>query len=436
MRVFISYTTRDHRDRAQAQQIYEGLRFRGVEAFFAEETIRGGASWKRELRDEIGTRCSHMLVILSATSVVSPEVLEEIALARARAASDASFVILPLVTGAIVNPLSDLHWLEYSEEPEEQLEILARALGLPPRTDEQRRSSGGGDIVPRLCDRREQERHFRASFSAWNRRSGRAPQVYFIVGAEGEKHESLVDRFRWQDLRDFATQVRRDEGASVSMNVVPWPLSQVLDDAQEELLAELFGAFDYDYRISDRELTPQAFRQLTEKRPEPVISIQHEIRSEWWSRSSAEVIERYLHFWADVAALQPPQQFVIFFNVVFAADHDARGLNAFVERLGEAPGKSNDEAPPLWRKVRSLLGTREPPPLPKNILVAPLPRLQGVRRKDVDEWFDKRLPICRHDERQRVTEELFSGDHARPMAVVERRLAAVYHDYSEGRRAS
>lgn len=433
MRVFISYTTRDRRDRAQAQQIYDGLRLRGVEAFFAEETIRGGASWKQELRDEIGTRCSHMLVILSASSVVSAEVLEEIALARARAASDGSFAILPLVTGAIVNPLSDLHWLAFDEDPEKQLEIVARALGLPPRTDEQRRVSGGGELVPRLCDRREQERFFRASFSAWNRRSGRAPQVYFIVGAEGEKHESLVDRFRWQDLRDFATQVRRDEGASVSMNVVPWPLSQVPDDAQEELLAELFGAFDYDYRISDRELTPQAFRQLTESRPEPVISIQHEIRSEWWSRSSAGVIERYLRFWADVAALQPAQQFVIFFNLVFAAEDNARGLHAFVESLGET---SDDAPPPLWKKFRSLLGTREPPPLPKNILVAPLPRLQGVRRKDVDEWFDKRLPVCRHDERQRVTEELFSADHARPMAVVERRLAAVYHDYSEGRRAS
>ncbi len=436
MRVFISYTTRDHRDRAEAQQIYEGLRLRGVEAFFAEETIRGGASWKKELRDEIGTRCSHMLVILSASSVVSAEVLEEIALARTRAASDSSFVILPLVTGAIVNPLSDLQWLEYSEEPEEQNEIVARALGLPPRTDEQRRIAGGGHIIPRLCDRREQERFFRASFTAWNRRSGRAPQVYFIFGADGEKHESLVDRFRWQDLRDFATQVRRDEGASVSMNVVPWPLSQVLDDAQEELLAELFGAFDYDYRISDRELTPRAFRQLTENRPEPVISIQHEIRSEWWGRSSAEVIARYLRFWADVAALQPPQQFVIFFNVVFAAEHDARGLAAFVESLGETHGEASAEAPPLWRKFRSLLGTREPPPLPKNILVAPLPRLQGVRRKDVDEWFDKRLPVCRFDERQRVTEELFAEDHARPMAVIERRLTAVYHDYFEGRRAS
>lgn len=432
MRVFISYTTRDRRDRAAAEQIYEGLRSRSVDVFFAEETIRAGAAWRTELHAELGTRCSHILVILSAASVGSAEVLEEIALARTRAASDSSFVILPLVTGAITNPLSDLQWIEYREDLDEQVEIIAHALGLPPLTSEQRRgTSGDGDIIPRLCDRREQERSFRAAFSTWNRRSGRAPQIYFITGADGEKHDSLVDRFRWQDLRDFATQVRRDEDACVSMNVVPWPPSPELEDAQEELLAELFGAFDYEYRISDRELTPRAFRQLTQNRPEPVISIQHEIRSEWWGRSSADLIERYLQFWAEVAALEPPQQFVIFFNLVFAEDTNVRALNAFVESLG-----INEEPQPLWRKLRSLLGAADVPSLPKNILVEPLPRLQAVRRRDVDEWFDKRLPICKYDERQRVTQELFPEDRTRPMADVERRLTAVYHDYSMGRRAS
>lgn len=60
MRIFISYTTRDH----------------------------GGAEWKEALRAELSSRCSHVLVILSAASLGSKEVREEIDLALARFEGD------------------------------------------------------------------------------------------------------------------------------------------------------------------------------------------------------------------------------------------------------------------------------------------------------------------------------------------------------------
>ena len=58
MRIFISYTTRDHRDRALAQRITDGLKARAVDVFYAPQSLRGGAEWKDELRAELSSRAN------------------------------------------------------------------------------------------------------------------------------------------------------------------------------------------------------------------------------------------------------------------------------------------------------------------------------------------------------------------------------------------
>lgn len=440
MRIFISYTTRDHRDRALARQISDGLLARGVEVFFAPTAIRAGAKWKDELRAEISARCSHILVIISPASVASKEVLEEIALARARAAADPAFTILPLVTGtAVDNPLSDFDWVDYSDDRADQVENIARELGLPPQTEYDRafapvilwgnQSTGGGDLVPRLCDRRDQEHTFRSAFQAHLRRRARAPQVYFISGGEGEKHTSLVDRFRWTFMSSFAAEVKRDPDASVSLDTVPWAISTKLDEAIEELLAELFGVFDSGYLRDGRALTAAAFVKLTQGRPEPIIAVQHEIRSQSWNRITTQLIERYLRFWSEVADLKPAPQFVVFFNLVLcdSDERNAEALNEFVQSLTEEPVPSK----PFWKRLGAFLGDGAAPrtPLPQNVAVTPLPPLQGVRREDVDDWFDQRLQGFDFKKRESVCDELFRSAPFRRMADVERRLAAIFNDY-------
>ena len=442
MRVFISYTTRDHRDRALAQRITDGLKARAVEVFYAPQSLRGGAEWKEALRTEISARCTHILVILSAASLGSNEVREEIDLALARYDGDRSFQILPLVTGSIGDdPLSRFHQVAYDHDPDEQVENIAAALGLPPRSASERalkpssqRPGDKGDLVPRLCDRREQEHSFRSAFNRHMKRLERAPQIYFISGAEGEKHGSLVERFQWTFMRDIAIQTRNDRDASVSKNDVPWPLSTNVDEAMDELLGELFGAFESRYTNSRLPVTPAEFQQLTANRPEPVVLVQHEIRSKSWSRATAQVIERYLKFWSEVAALQPGPQFVVFFNVVLcdAEERNNEALSDFVRSLTAEP----DAPRPFWKRLGALLGTGdERAALPNNIAVTPLPPLQAVRREDVDDWFDQRGQKIGFDKRQRVCEELFRSAPVRRMADVERRLAAIFFEQhlAEGR---
>jgi len=443
VRIFISYTTRDHRDRALAQRITDGLKARAVEVFYAPQSIRGGAEWKEVLRAEIGSRCSHLLVILSAAALGSKEVREEIELALARFEGDRSFQILPLVTGAIAeDPLSRFQQVAYDNDPVEQVENIAAALQLPPQSASERvlklssqRPGEEGDLVPRLCDRRDQEHSFRSAFHRHLKRLERAPQVYFISGAEGEKHGSLVERFQWTYMRDIAIQTRNDRDASVSKNEVPWPLSTNLDEAMDELLGELFGVFDHRYTSSHLPVTPADFRQLTANRPEPVVLVQHEIRSKGWSRITAQLIERYLKFWSDLATLQPVPQFFVFFNLVLcdSDEHNAEALRDFVQSLTDEPEETRK---PFWKR---LLGTADAPraPLPKNIAVTPLPPLEAVRREDVDDWFDQRGQKFGFEKRQRVCDELFRSAAVRRMADVERRLTAVFFEqhFAEGRAA-
>jgi hypothetical protein len=442
MRIFISYTTRDHRDRALAQRITDGLKARAVDVFYAPQSLRGGADWKEVLRAEITSRCSHILVILSAASVASKEVREEIDLALARFEGDRSFQVLPLVTGTIAeDPLSRFHQVAYDHDPDEQVENIAAALRLPPQSASERalkpssqRPGDKGDLVPRLCDRREQEHSFRSAFNRHMKRLERAPQVYFISGAEGEKHGSLVERFQWTFMRDIAIQTRNDRDASVSKNEVPWPLSTNLDEAMDELLGELFGAFESRYANSRLPVTPADFKRLTANRPEPVVLVQHEIRSTAWTRVTAQLIERYLKFWSDVATLQPAPQFVVFFNLVLcdSDERNAEALSDFVQTLTDPERET-----PFWKRLGSFLGAPDAPAatLPKNIAVTPLPPLQAVRREDVDDWFDQRGQKIGFEKRQRVCEELFRSAPVRRMADVERRLAAIFFEQhlAEGR---
>lgn len=443
MRLFLSYTTRDHRDRLLAQRIADGLRARAVDVFYAPQSIRSGADWKDVLRTELTSACSHILVILSAASLASKEVLEEIELALARYERDRSFTVMPLVTGAIAeDPLARFHQIAYDHDPDEQVDHIAVALGLPPLSATERalktssqRPGEKGDLVPRLCDRREQEHSFSSAFNRHMKKLARAPQIYFISGAEGDRHESLVERFQWTFMRDIAIQTRNDRDASVAMGKVPWPLSATVDEAMDELLGELFGIFDPRYRTSPLPVTPAELKNLTANRPEPVVLVQHEIRSKSWSRITAALIERYLKFWSDVATLQPAPQFVVFFNLVLcdSDERNAEALKDFVESLTD----TSEDRKPFWKRLGGLLGTPDTPraPLPKNIAVTPLPPLQAVRREDVDDWFDQRGQKINFEKRQRVCEELFRSAPVRRMADVERRLMAIFfeHNLAEGR---
>lgn len=137
LKVFISHTVRDPRDRALAHTIADGLRARGCDVWIAPETIPVGDQWEEAIIQGILTQCSHFLVLLSAASTRSQPVLDEIGLARRRAEKAPPFRILPLWIGEPrrfihEKSLKALQSLPYLESSDRQVEAVASAVGVVP----------------------------------------------------------------------------------------------------------------------------------------------------------------------------------------------------------------------------------------------------------------------------------------------------------------
>lgn len=133
--IFVSHTTRDRRDSALAHYLADGLEKLGVKAWIAPESIPVGRRWKEPLVEAILNDCTHFLVIVSAASIEAPWVLREIELARTRAAQDAEFSVMPLLTGKLeaneaLQFVESFQAVPYSDDPNEQLAAAAKALGL------------------------------------------------------------------------------------------------------------------------------------------------------------------------------------------------------------------------------------------------------------------------------------------------------------------
>jgi hypothetical protein len=135
LRVFVSHTTQDPRDRALAHTLYEGLVSRGANVWIAPEEIASGAKWEQEITENLN-RATHFIVIVSAASIGSAWVQKEIELARRRYEEGSQLRIMPLVVGRVgsfpnQDFLSQFQQLKYSHDVRTQVEQVATALGLP-----------------------------------------------------------------------------------------------------------------------------------------------------------------------------------------------------------------------------------------------------------------------------------------------------------------
>jgi TIR domain len=108
--VFISYA---HADEDFARQIDASLLASGLVTFFAPRDVAVGESIPSRIFDEIA-RASNLAVILSAASINSRWVADELSAARMRQLSDANIKILPILIDDICPPSSVGH-LRYAD---------------------------------------------------------------------------------------------------------------------------------------------------------------------------------------------------------------------------------------------------------------------------------------------------------------------------------
>ena len=190
--VFISYTTRDHRDSKLARQLYTKLQSHSIQAWLAPDNIPAGEEWEPHIVTAVLDRCSHFLVILSRASADS-WVLKEIELARQRYERDTDFRILTLQVG---DPgkfegkefLDSFQRLEYQEDVDRQVEAILRALGARPLT-----STPFDTIIE------EKTRHFvgRAYLFAWIEKFiGKNSNGYLMIEADpGEGKSAFLAEY-------------------------------------------------------------------------------------------------------------------------------------------------------------------------------------------------------------------------------------------------
>jgi len=133
--VFISHTTRDSRDHDLAHKLSLGLQERGARVWIAPDSLPVGKEWKEGLVAGVMEKCTHFLVILSAASVRSKWVLNEIQLARRRYGKEPKFRVMPLPTGKLGKYqnhdfLAKFQSVSFSQDFHAQLDTIAEAAHL------------------------------------------------------------------------------------------------------------------------------------------------------------------------------------------------------------------------------------------------------------------------------------------------------------------
>jgi hypothetical protein len=137
MNIFISHSTSDQRDFDLAHKLAESLQAAGTNVWIAPEYIPSGDVWEETLVNEILKKCTHFLIILSASSVKSQWVLKEISIARERYQKEGSLKILPLKMGKLpeyefTEFINKFQAIPYSNLFSSQLDIVLKELDLPP----------------------------------------------------------------------------------------------------------------------------------------------------------------------------------------------------------------------------------------------------------------------------------------------------------------
>lgn len=420
MKIFLSYTTRDPRDAQLAARLRRVLPRYGADVFFAPEDIRSGEDWEQRLFREIDS-CSHFVVILSAQSVKPGWVVDEMNAARARKDRDDAFVIVPVTMGEVEHPFTAYQCIEYREDLEDigaQVDEIARKLGLEiPRfrpTIARGNAKAAGSLIPKLCNRERNEREFRGQLERGLRERRFAPQIYFLTGPKQENHRSLVERFRYTYLEDLAAADKPSSVTQVGGDRVDWPLSTDVDLALDELLVGVFALVGVSPHDGAHPRTAAEWKRLSESRAEPVYLLEHDLRSSEWHSKTVTIVDRYVRFWEEVAALVPAAQHIVFLNVIADSEEGREELakvpETIVARAEKRRAKIKKDA--LFPLLHPL---KEP--------------LRCVEKEHVEEWFEVRASSWPGRLRDECCSALFAREGCVPMRIVEMKLNDLWKEH-------
>ena len=272
----------------------------------------------------------------------------------------------------------------------------------------------GGALLPYLCDRDRQVETFRDSLEMILNDRDHPPHVYLIHGRRGERHRSLVRRFRDQDIRKSAEKLFGLEMGLVRFyEIKDWPYTGDPEMRQRNLKRSIAQASDWP-GITGGFWEAEDLVELHRGKGGIVI-LQHTIFTEKWDIDALALLKWYtLQFWNVKIDKQLPQ-FIVFINLIHPEGKPSFfnrlfGLSSARQRIHEQLyelAKTNPEKLTLLRELR---------PIPYT---------------DVVEWVEEYYP----DDLQELPDIIYGDrrDRALPMEVIETKLIQEHNRINRGR---
>ena len=303
-----------------------------------------------------------------------------------------------------------------------------------------------GRLTTLNCDRVHQEQKFQIAFHG-NLSAGTGyPQVYLIHGAERERHESLVERFRETSIQNYADHVYETMNrAELKSKLQPiwnwkdmsqnWPVAGDLEVQKKWIIGLLLescersASYKYEHTVdSFRKLIPSEF---------PVIIVQHDLIIEKWDATNSSLILEYLKFWDDVKAVNSDKrfpQFVVFLNVIYsvAPDTSGRGIGDRVRKWRQQRDHGRiKEALKKFQELPDHVSAGKAA-IQRSVLTV-LDELPCVKFSHIKNWF-RQNGIGENDaEWERQSKEIYVAmkwqlSQCRNMAEVEEALKQFLHN--------
>jgi len=286
---------------------------------------------------------------------------------------------------------------------------------------------GRGEIVSKLCNRVSQEMQFWKNFRLALKMTPGLPQIYVIRGDEREAPGSLVARFRFKNIQEYANKTWPADGV-VSYRLVPWPSTDEENIRQARLTELLFDKWEAgDAPTTSEEKAGVLFARQIAARRDKIMVVKHDIRAADWDARTLNCLKWYFGFWDDagreLAGSASPPQCVIFLNIIYPYEKPKSGWLARLWGAGEFDPSG------LEKDLLSILNARQTRVSDTGEKLSPaclLDALHCVRREDVMTWFAANQILEDEPLEQRTeAEKIFEKRDCRHMDELESELQRI-----------
>lgn len=273
-----------------------------------------------------------------------------------------------------------------------------------------------GPFVHKTCNRWNQVNAFDAFFRSTRRSHPGRPMVVVVHGAEGEGHESLIERLLATRISHLAEKLGGEERGIVPRIRTHWPVGDSLEVRQRDLTIGLFREADPRYLGDD--LSAGALKSCRPIAPAPIVVIQHDIRAQHWDDATTRLIQWYLHdYWGAYREGEPEPQFLIFLKIIYPSRESTNWWRSLFRSRAQDKARIQQQL----RLTLSQVADRCP-----SLLLA---ELAPVTVDDVTDWFHRNGIYVSEQRRRAAAEALFPRKAARQLSEVEHALETIHREF-------